>query len=191
MNKKDFFIILEKALINFPQNERSEIMYDYEEHFRFGIESGKTEEEIVIALGDPALIAKQYKANQTIELANTNPSTKNIFGAVLAAVSLGFFNLVIVLGPFIALVGVIFALFASAIAVIISGVALMIASIAAPIFPGIISVPLSIPLTAITLFGVGTSALGILFFIGVYNVAKYFSIVTIRYLKWNLSIINK
>ena len=191
MNKKDFFIILEKALINFPQNERSEIMYDYEEHFRFGIESGKTEEEIVFALGDPALIAKQYKANQTIELANTNPSTKNIFGAVLAAVSLGFFNLVIVLGPFIALVGVVFALFASAIAVVVSGLALMIASITAPIFPGIISVPLNVPLIAITLFGVGTSALGILFFIGVYNVAKYFSIVTIRYLKWNLSIINK
>jgi uncharacterized membrane protein len=166
-------------------------MYDYEEHFRFGIESGKTEEEIVIALGDPSLIAKQYRANQTIELANTNPSTKNIFGAVLAAVSLGFFNLVIVLGPFIALVGVVFALFASAIAVIISGLALTIASIASPIFPGIISVPLNVPLTAITLFGVGTSALGLLFFIGVYNVAKYFSIVTIKYLKWNLSIINK
>ena len=191
MNKNEFFYTLDKSLSNFSKEERSEIIYDYEEHFRIGEENGKTENELILELGEPKAIAKQYKATQTIELAQSEPSTRNIFSAVLAGISLGFFNLVIVLGPFMGIIGVVIGLFAAAIGIGVAGIGILVAAIAAPFLPELINIPINIPSFALILGGVGTLALGVLFFIGVCYLGKYLYIGTISYLKWNIKIITK
>ncbi len=186
MNKKTFINTLEANLNGINYDDKKDIIYDYEEHFRMGKESGKTEEDIATSLGDPKILAKQFKASYMIEKAKTNTSTHNIFSAILAVLALGFFNLIFVLGPFIALAAVLLVLYILAIVVIITGVCVLFASIISPFYGFWESASLPI----VGLFAsIGTTALGFLFFIGDCYIAKYFYRGTLKYLKWNLNII--
>lgn len=60
MNKQTYLAKLESLLSSLPGDERAEIMYDYDEHFMNGLADGKTEEEIIAALGSPERIASLY-----------------------------------------------------------------------------------------------------------------------------------
>jgi uncharacterized membrane protein len=191
MNKNEFLTTLETSLVNFPANEKTEIMYDYEEHFRIGEENGKSQEDLIKELGDPKNIAKQYRVSQSIDLAQSQPSTKNIFNAVFAAISLGLFNLIFILGPFMGLVGVMIGLFAAAVGVTVAGGGMLLAIVLAPVIPQFVNIPTEVPAGVFVFYGVGTMALGLLFFIGVYYLAKYFYGGTIKYLKWNMNVIRK
>src|SRR5690625_6704582 len=104
MNKNQFLSAIEKNLKKLPESERQDVLRDFEEHFIMGTEEGKSEEEISRSLGSPQQIAKEILASYHIEQVETIITPNNILRAVWAVISLGFFNLVIVLGPFIALV---------------------------------------------------------------------------------------
>ncbi len=189
MNKRDFLNELDRQLGNISENDRADILYDYEEHFRMGLAEGKNEEEISAALGDARNIARQYKADCALRKAESNISTGNILRAVLSAGVLGFFNLVIVLGPFLGLIGVLIGLFAAAFSITLSGIALFIAAILSPFLPGLIDIGTSFIFG--TSLSVGLTCLGLLFLIGVCFIAKYFYRLTIAYLKWNLDFIKR
>jgi uncharacterized membrane protein len=191
MNKSEFLTILENSLANMPLDEKKDILYDYEEHFRIGEENGKTEEALIEELGDPRSIAKQYKINQSIDLAESQPSTKNIFNAVIAAISLGLFNVIFILGPFVGIVAVIIGLFAAAIGITISGGAMLLAIMLAPLIPEFVNIPANLSAGIFAFYGIGTMALGALFFIGVCYLGRYLYMGTIKYLKWNINIIKK
>ena len=194
MNKSEFLNTIERCLGSLRYEEKKDILYDYEEHFRIGNENGKTEEEIAQALGDPRSIAKNYAANYTLEKAKSDPSSRNILEALFAGLSLGFLNLIIVLPIFISFVAVVFSLFAAAFAIIISGVAVFISSFL-PIndLLSVISMPYDLYINpAVTLLtGVGLSAFGVLFGIGDCYLAKYFYKATVLYLNWTLNVIKK
>lgn len=189
MTKREYISILEKALGNFTKEEKDEILYDYEEHFAIGLENGKTEEEIALQLGDPRSIAKQYKVTQTIEKAQERPSINNIFNAVFSVVSLGFFNLVFVLGPFIGLIGIMIGLFGASAGVTIYGLGVMLGSLLSPLFPQYIYLG-SLSSLGLFFLGTGFSALGLLFIIFNCYFTKYVFRLTVKYLQWNLSFIN-
>ncbi|EIA6623237.1 DUF1700 domain-containing protein [Listeria monocytogenes] len=57
MNKQDFLNELNQRLELLDPKERRELLSDYQEHFRNGIEAGKSEEQIVFDLGSPEEIA--------------------------------------------------------------------------------------------------------------------------------------
>lgn len=175
--------------MDIPEEDRTEILYDYEEHFRIGLAEGKSEEEIAQSLGDVRTIARQFKADIIITKAQTNTTTGNIFRAVLATLGLGFFNLVFVVGPFFGVLGVLIGFFAGAIGATLGGIALFIAAIIAPAFPGYFTMDIS-PLFAVFL-SFGITAFGLLLLIGCCYAAKYFFIGTLKYLRWNLDIIKK
>lgn len=59
MNKVQYMGILEYELSNLPIWERDELLYEYESHFIFGLQNGKTEEEISAELGNPYEIVKE------------------------------------------------------------------------------------------------------------------------------------
>lgn len=61
MNKHEYLKTLSNHLYFLTVEERAEILNDYEEHFRMGICAGKSEYKIAAELGDPAVIAEQYK----------------------------------------------------------------------------------------------------------------------------------
>lgn len=60
MNKKEYLNRLRKQLEKLPTHLVEDIIDDYIEHFEFGKDSGKTEEQIVQELGTPESIAVEY-----------------------------------------------------------------------------------------------------------------------------------
>ncbi|OPL17429.1 MAG: hypothetical protein AVO38_00105 [delta proteobacterium ML8_D] len=187
MNKKDFINILSSNLRGVPEEDRKDAISDFEEHFKEGLLEGRAEEDIAISLGDPKVLAGQLKATILVDKAEKATSAINITRAVFATMGLGFFNLIFILGPFIAVVAVLLALFVSAIAITASGITLFLAAIFGPLFPQYFTV-LVTPAVAVFI-SIGLTCFGILFFIGNIYLAKWLYRLFIRYIKFNLRII--
>ena len=60
MKKYEFMYRLDRALGALSEEEKNDIINDYEEHFRIGAEEGKTDDEICATLGAPEELAKSY-----------------------------------------------------------------------------------------------------------------------------------
>jgi len=60
MNKSEFMQILNKELINNKVNDIDEILTEFEEHFAYKLEEGRSEEEVIRKIGNPVDIAKDY-----------------------------------------------------------------------------------------------------------------------------------
>lgn len=191
MNREEFIGILSYGLNKLPDKEKREILYDYQEHFDFAIEEGKSEDAIAASLGDPHKLAKEYHASYIINKAEETRSTGNIFRAVFATLSLGFFNLIFILGPFLAINGVLLGFFVASIGLLISGVLLFIAILLYPILPSFVSIPIFMAVQPIggILVAIGVGAMGILMLIGVTYLAIGIYKLTIKYLKLNIRII--
>ncbi|SET02882.1 Uncharacterized membrane protein [Oceanobacillus limi] len=172
---KDLSIALEK----FPQEERSEILRDFEEHFTLGLEEGKTEEQIAKSLGSPNHIAKEMYTTYRIEQVEGKATAGNILRAVWAVIGLGFFNVVIVLGPFIGLVSIVLAGWVVGVTFIATPILVLLKIIVAPetfIFFDLF-------------FSVLIAGLGILVTIGMYHGTKLFRNGLVRYLKFNAKLV--
>ena len=187
MNKKDFLNKLSSYLGGIPLEERQDVVNDFEEHFKEGMAEGRTEEDIAGSLGDPRALANQLKASILVSKAEKTASPVNITRAVFATLGLGFFNLIFILGPFIAMAAVLIALFACAIAFTATGITVFFAAIFGPLFPQYVSVLFN---PAVAIFGsIGVTCLGILFFVGDIYLAKLLYRLFLRYIKFNLRII--
>jgi len=179
MNKYQFMRILESSLERLPSNERLDIIQDFEEHFAIGLEEGKTEEEIVKSLGSPQQIAKEILATHHLERVQTKASTGNVFRALWAVIGLGFFNLVIVLGPFIAIASIIVAGWAVGISFIASPLLVLVNSV---IFPGTFEY--------FDLFAsMALCGIGLFISIGMFFASRVIVNGFVRYLKFNARIV--
>lgn len=178
MNRKEYIEKLRFYLEGLPKNEIEDIIYDYEEHFQVGLSRGKTEEEISEELGNPKNIAKMFKTSSKINDAEKNPSSKNLFKAIFSAMALGFFNFIIVLGPFVAIIAILIAIYSISLAFIVGGIKILFNNVTI------------YPTTSIS-FGIGLSSLGILVFIGSVYSTKFIYKITVKYLKWNIDTITK
>ncbi|GAB3792853.1 HAAS signaling domain-containing protein [Virgibacillus kimchii] len=179
MNEKQFTEKLRAGLQKLPETEQEDILADFQEHFSLGREAGKTEKEISKSLGSPQHIAKEMKAAYYLDQVEESSSVGNIFRAVWATVGLGFFNLVFVLGPFIALVGIVFAGWITAFAFIISLPLVLIQAIISP------ELFLWFDLfTSTALLGAG-----LLLLLGMLYVTQLFSKWFLRYLRFNAKLV--
>jgi uncharacterized membrane protein len=179
MNKEKFSRQLDLSLKKLSSKERQDILQDYEEHFAIGLEEGKTEEEIAASLGSPSQIAKELLASYHLEKVEATVSTGNIIRAVWAVIGLGFFNLVIVLGPFLALLGIIFAGWAMGV--------------------GFVFAPLLVLIDAVVNYGtfqffdlfisLALCGIGLFIVIGMFPATKSVINGFVRYLKYNASIV--
>lgn len=179
MNEKQFLTELEQSLKKVPKEERHDMLQDYEEHFAMGKEEGKSEEEIASALGSPQKIAKELLATYHLEIAKSDASTGNVLRAVWAGIGIGFFNLVIVLAPFVTIA-----------AVIISGWVVGITFAASPLLALVDNVIFSDSFEWFTIFfSLALSGIGIFISDGMYYLTKVMSKGFIRYLKFNASLV--
>ena len=89
-DENEFLQQLNASLKRLSDKERADILKDYEEHFTFGLEEGKSEEEIAASLGSPAQIAKELLADYHIEKVTASATTGNVFRAIWAVIGLGF-----------------------------------------------------------------------------------------------------
>jgi uncharacterized membrane protein len=195
MTEKQFNSILKKNLKGLEEEDKNEILSDYSEHFRLGKESGKSEEDISESLGDPAQIGKSSRVELLVDQADRESAAGNVFKAVMASFSLGFFNIVFVLGPYLGLAGVMIGLWAAAVSVMISGAVTSLAVIFWPIisffvpyaiYPEGFAVKLAMFLAGIVMFSLGSLAT-----IGMVKLTQLFYRGTVKYLQSNLKIIKR
>jgi len=179
VNKEEFLRSLDKYLKSIPLEERRDIMHDFEEHFAFGLEEGKTEEEIAGSLGSPHQIAKELNATYHLEKAETTATTGNMLRAVWAIIGLGFFNFVIVLGPFAALAAIILA--GWIVGVVFIGSPLLVL-VNAVIYPDTF-------LLFDLFFSVMLSGLGLFISIGMFYTTRKLSNGFVKYLKFNVKLV--
>lgn len=179
MNEKQFLAELDRALKKIPREVRVDMLSDYREHFAIGKEEGKKEEEISRALGSPQKMAKELLATYHLEKAKSDTTTGNVLRAVWAGIGIGFFNLIIVLGPFIALA-----------AVVVSGWVVGGAFIASPLLALVDNIIFSGPFDWFSFFfSFVLCGLGIFIIIGMYHLTRVFSKWFMRYLKFNASFV--
>jgi len=178
LTKEQFLKKLDELLIKIPNEEREDIIRDFEEHFLIGAEEGKSDTEIIAALGSPQHIAKELMATYHIGQVESNVSAGNIVRAVWAVIGLSFFNLIIVLGPFIAVVAIIFAGWVTSISFVASPLLFVFNTIIYPQY--FIAFDL--------FFSIGLCGLGIFIGVGMYYVTRLVIYGTVRYLKYNVNL---
>lgn len=188
MNKQEYLDALTAELRMLPEADRKDILSDYDSHFTEGVKKKKSEESIAEKLGDPRKIAKEILAQTAIRTAESNPKVDNVITAIIAVISLSFFNIVFVLGPVVGVAGTLFGFIMGAVSLVVAGLFSLGASILA-IFSSNIELGVS-PMAGI-LISIGALSAGFLWAIIDYYIAKYFFIFMIKYLKWNVNLIKK
>jgi len=182
MTREAFLQELNRLLTGVPDEERQELLADYEEHFYLAGEQGKTEEEIIRALGQPKNIARELLATYHVEQAESNPSPSSIARAALAMVSLGFFNLVFVLAPFMTLVIVLFALYVATFSMLVMPLLSLIKEV--------VQTGMSVSEFLFDLFvALVATSVGVLLLLGLLRLTKWLYRQLVRYLQFNLKII--
>lgn len=179
MNKKQFLDQLNSLLKGISLEERKEILKDYEDHFTFGIGAGESEETIATSLGTPRQISKEILTMYHLDKAEDSSTLGNVMRAVWAAFGLGFFNLVVVLGPILAIAFVALAVWVVGVGFTISPLLVLISSLfytsTFEWFEFLVSVALS--------------GVGILMTIGMYFATQALAKGFVRYLKFNVKLV--
>jgi uncharacterized membrane protein len=191
MTKSEFLNQLKSELKGVPQNEIDDIIRDQEEMIREAVTSGRTEDSVLRGLGHPLELAKNLKAEIKIvkadEQKNLAPKMKAVLGAIGALLVLAPFNLIFVLGPFMALVAVILSgwIVAAALAAV-SFIMFWFSLTNEVIMSSGFSSVASILFLVLSALGLSCVFVGIMYFVSLFA-AK----ITIKYLKWNFNFINK
>lgn len=128
MTRALFLSRLRDGLSAMPDNERIEIMADYEAHFSEGLAKGRNETDIEASLGDPERLAKELSAEAGLRSWEEKRSPRNFMRAGLALLGLTTLDLFLLLPVFVFLVVTGALLFAFTIVGIV-GIGLAIAAI--------------------------------------------------------------
>ncbi len=84
MNRAAFLRILRDGLAGLPPHEIDDILADYTAYFDEAHASGRSEEQVSAALGDPRRLARELRAETGLRHWENHPSLKNSSAALLA-----------------------------------------------------------------------------------------------------------
>ena len=160
MNRAMFLSELRMGLSGLPHNEIDETVADYETHFSDGLAAGRSEAAIASALGDPARLARELRAEAGFKRWETERSPGSMVSAVIALLGLATLDLIFLI-PFVCVVGaVLLSIFVTAIALLFAGGGVWLLAL----FPGMVTFGTSGVLgsgAALALAGFGLIAGGI------------------------------
>lgn len=205
MYKEEFLETLDRLLSSLSYNERREIMYDYEEHFREGSNDGLTDEEIIASLGTPQKIATSYVGaivplSPVVETTNGNYSESvksnnykkvsnqkygNSIGEIVAFSIIALIFNSIIIGFYLGYWGVLIAFTVVGITLLFGGFTLLISTlIATPV--AFISAPAMLFEYPVLLIAgsIIMICVGGLTLIVMYYLIRFTCILTYKYIKW-------
>lgn len=191
MNKEQFLNTLYAQLQVIPAKERNELMEDYVSHFEFGLQEGKTEEELAQELGSPEEIAieaiaeyertngKNSNVNEEVNVQKPNARPAKIERTIFSIIGLFLLNFVCAVIP---LIISIWAVWLSLILSFASG-------ILAPLL-AVVDFVINESFSSGKLFlSLIMSGVSIFLLVGTWFVGKYMLKLTVAYYKWNVRII--
>src|SRR4051812_3013137 len=109
MTRDAFLAALRSHLTGVSPATADDIVADYASHFDEGMAAGRREEDIAKALGDPARLARELRAHAGLRRWEEERSPSAAAGAVLAILSLGAIDLLILLPLLMVVASLIFA----------------------------------------------------------------------------------
>jgi uncharacterized membrane protein len=188
-NEQEFIRILRKRLEGtLPQDELEDIISDYSEHFSIGKANGRTDEELFRSLGLPEDVAREIRAMHLVKKAEEARSPENIWHAVMATLGLGLFNLAVVLLPFLLLIVFLVIIVMVGLVLLITGPILLLVAVMQLIGLGVQVAWWSSPFEGI-LISIVLTFIGVVMVIFDFHLARSCYRLAIRYLKWNIRVI--
>jgi uncharacterized membrane protein len=188
MTREIFLSEMKRALGRLPEGEKKDILADFEEHFRIGTGSGRSEEQVAEALGNPRIIGKSFLIDSLLEEGREGRRAGPVLRALLASLGLGLLNIVVVLAPFLVFVAILLDLWAAAGGLALAAVAALVGLAIQPFIPGVdFTAGMNV---AFLVFGsIGVSALGVLCLLGMWRLTRWFIFSVAKYVQFNLRII--
>lgn len=183
MNKTQFLMTLYDALEGLPGNIKADIMSEYQDIFRTGMEQGQTEEEIAASLGDPITLA--YAIRQRYQTSQHRPQRVSFVRLCLTGIALIFFNLVFVLGPSLGALGVLIGLWCTSLGLSISGIALLGGTFLSFLTAFNIMAQSHLSFLTVISASVFVSSLGLLLGMGCLFLTRWSIKILGRYIRWN------
>ena len=213
-NRSEYLNELAIHLSRLPESERADILRDQDEFFREAVLSGRTEADVIGSLGEPKQLAKTLIAESRVAASesafrispeaenfsrsagqlNTSTAMKpaslptqvsSMLRAFIAIIALAPFNLIFVLGPFLALMGCLFAAWAIGSAGLVAGIGSIffvlkeLTGSGASVWAHVSAICLSLGVTMFCLAFLGMMSV----------VTSWIAQGTVRYLRWNLDLI--
>jgi len=125
MNRAHFMAELRDGLSGMHHSDISDILADYESHFADGAADGRSENEVAAALGDPARLARELRAEVGFRRWEQNRNAGNFLGVVLALLGLATIDFVILLPLLCVLAAIFFGLSVACLGCIVGGTFLL------------------------------------------------------------------
>ncbi|WFU42546.1 DUF1700 domain-containing protein [Bradyrhizobium sp. CB82] len=97
MKRADFLRILRDGLAGLPAEEIDDILADYSAHFEEARASGRAEEQVAEALGDPRRLARELRAETGLRRWENHHSLQNSTAALLALGGLAVVDVILLL----------------------------------------------------------------------------------------------
>jgi len=161
MNRASFLAELRMGLSGLPAQDIEETVADYDAHFAEGIAEGRSEAAIANALGDPARLAKELRAEAGFRRWESERSAGSLLGAVIALLGLATLDLIFLI-PFVCVMAaIIFAMFAIAVALAFAGGAVWLATLFPGMMAGATGMLASVPALFLAGLGLIASAVGL------------------------------
>jgi uncharacterized membrane protein len=181
MSKADFFTQLQERLRGLPYEEQQNIIRVYEDLFRQAEMSGKSDREVIESLGfipipvHPAAAPPEKRSGSAIMR-----SAENGIRFIIAAIALGLFNLIFILGPLVGFAAVLFSLSLVAVLFTFSSIWIILGT----------GMPTSFSVLLLEIFSaLALTGLGVLLGIGMWKVNIGFCKLVKRYIRMNIKLI--
>ena len=108
MTRQAFLARLRDGLRGVPPRALNDIVSDYEAHFAEGQADGRTEAEVASALGDPARLARELRAEIGLRRWEEERNPSGAAAAIFAVLGLGAIDVLILLPILIGVISVLF-----------------------------------------------------------------------------------
>ncbi|MCY7997693.1 DUF1700 domain-containing protein [Bacillus spizizenii] len=179
MNQEQFLQELSKALKPLSEEERNEILFDFEEHITEGVKEGRPEANIIRELGSPKQIAKELVPDVTETAPTVQRPKKNLFQMACSAAAISILNLIFVLGPALGIFGVYVGFCGAALALSVSPI----------MFVGMVMFQMNTHMMLEFFLSLMFGSLGLLSCIGLWHFGKLLYSVSLRYIRYNLKLV--
>ena len=155
MTRDHFLEVLHGGLAGLPPRERDDILADYAQYFEEAHAAGRSEADVAAALGDPARLGRELKAESGLRRWEDSHSPANLVAALLALGALAAVDVMILL-PIVLVLGIVTLAFGIALAAVgIAGIAVLLGTLKAAAVASLVS------LVARALAGAGLIALSL------------------------------
>ena len=111
MTRQAFLARLREGLRGLPSQTVADVISDYEAHFADGVAAGRSEDEVASALGNPDRLAREIRAESSLNRWRDERSPSSAAGAVFAVLGLGAIDILVLLPILMGIAATIFALF--------------------------------------------------------------------------------